>query len=467
MRADFGIGGLRGGSSIKVTLIQEYSGLVKPLLASGSTQANLYFYKFLTSPYITYNYTTLIYLPDSATTNEASSITSSTVCPFNCTRLGSSPDGSYDYQLAGGQTLLEVNVNRLIEINIDGYISVTETHSITNLGPQSFSNIEFIIPLSPIPGSLVAYDSSGELSISSEQNVTSNIEDVSLRYSVAVNSSYTYYVSYRAYTDSYMTFQNGLSVLQMSPVTLFNCSVSSELTTIILPPHFQLYNASLHPSQITAQGDSIVIAYSFQGVTLLNTPPIELKYSEYIADTFERPMILSFGFFIIGLLYVAIRKIFPRGEVVKVSKEAEEKVRGVAADVKEFCSNFEEKTALTLEMEKLAEDRRKGRISKRAYLERLQLGRRRIATLTNIINEEKKKLVPASKRYASIIRQLDTFEEERENAKASLENLELRRRQGKVPGDVYNNLKYDNTRKIEKATAGIDSLIVQFRQEAM
>jgi chromosome segregation ATPase len=178
-------------------------------------------------------------------------------------------------------------------------------------------------------------------------------------------------------------------------------------------------------------------------------------------------MILSLGFFIIGLLYIGVRKVFPRGAAVAEAKETEEKVRGLAATVKEFCSNYEEKTALTLEIETLAEDRRKGRVSKRAFMERLQLAKRRIASLTNSINEDKKRLIPASKRYATIIRQLDTYEEERENARASLENLELRRRQGKVSGDVYNSLKYENTKKIEKATDGIDSLIVQFRQEAL
>jgi chromosome segregation ATPase len=148
-------------------------------------------------------------------------------------------------------------------------------------------------------------------------------------------------------------------------------------------------------------------------------------------------------------------------------KEEEEKARGLTTTLKEFCSNYEEKTALTLEVEKLAEDRRKGRLSKRAYLEQVDHDRRRIASLTNSINEAKKKLIPANKRYAAMIRQLDTLEEERENAKASLDNLELRRRQGKVSGDVYNRLKFENTRKIEKSTASIDSVVTQLRQETL
>jgi peptidoglycan hydrolase CwlO-like protein len=135
--------------------------------------------------------------------------------------------------------------------------------------------------------------------------------------------------------------------------------------------------------------------------------------------------------------------------------------------LKEFCSNYEEKTALMLKIEKLAEDRRKGRLSKRAYLEQLEHDRRRVASLTNSINEAKKTLIPANKRYAAMIKQLETYEEERENARASLDNLELRRRQGKVSGDVYNRLKYDNTKKIEKATSGIDSLVLELRQETL
>jgi hypothetical protein len=469
MRVDFtDIGGLPAGSSMRVTLIQEYSGLVKPGPTSGSTEVRLYFYKFLASPYITYNYTTRISLPTSASALQPISMTSNLVLPFNSSRLGSLPDGGYAYQLIGGQSLLEVKVDRVIEINVDGFLSITETHSITNLGPQSFSTIRFKLPLTPIPGSLEAHDTSGGLTINSLQNGSSRIgmASVSLRYPLDVNASFTYFVSYRAYIDDYRSFENGLYVIRMSPVTLFNCSVNLEVTSIVFPYRAQVYDASQNPSQIKIQGDNMVVSYSFQEVTFLNTSPIELKYTSDLGETFERPIILSLGIFLIGLLYIGVRKIFPRGAVVEAAREEEEKVRGLATTVNEFCSNYEEKTALTLELEKLAEDRRKGRVSKRAYMERLQLARRRIATLTNSINEEKKRLVPASKRYASIIRQLDTYEEERENARASLENLELRRRQGKVSGDVYNSLKYENTKKIERATSGIDALIVQFRQEA-
>jgi hypothetical protein len=462
MRVDFArLGGLHVNSSISVTLIQEYSGLVRP---SGSTEVKVYFYKFLTSPYTTLNSTTKVILPQDAVTGQAVTMTSSNVLPFNCTRLGSSADGGYPCTVTGGgQSIIDVSIDRVVEINIDGFLSITETHRVENLGPQALVSVRFKLPLQPIPGSLEARDSSGEMAVmsSGDEHVT-----VAFRYSIDVNASFTYYVFYRAYIDSYRSFEDGLYVIRMSPVTVFNCSVSSERTSIVFPSHSQVYNASGHQRQIEAQGDSIVVTYSFQNVTLLNTPPVELRYAGDVAETFQRPVIISLGIFAIGLLYIGARKIFPRGAAVVAAREAEEKVRGLGATVKEFCSNYEEKTALTLEIEKLAEDRRKGRVSKRAFMERLQLARRRIATLTNTINEEKKKLIPASKRYASIIRQLDTYEEERENARASLENLELRRRQGKVSGDVYNSLKYENSRKIERATSGIDSLVVQLRQEA-
>jgi chromosome segregation ATPase len=184
-----------------------------------------------------------------------------------------------------------------------------------------------------------------------------------------------------------------------------------------------------------------------------------------VAQAFQRPILLTLGIFVIGLIYVGIRKIIPKSVPVEVVRVEEERARGLTTTLKEFCSNYEEKTALTLEIEKLAEDRRKGRLSKRAYVEEVQHDRRRIASLTNSINEAKNKLVPANKRYAAMIKQLDTYEEERENARASLDNLELRRRQGKVSGDVYNRLKYENTKKIEKATSGIDSVVVELRQE--
>ncbi|WXG42729.1 MAG: hypothetical protein WED04_01275 [Promethearchaeati archaeon SRVP18_Atabeyarchaeia-1] len=464
MRADLtDIGGLAVNSSIRMTLIQQYSGLVKPYPTPGTQRALLYFYRFLVSPYLTMKYNVSVRLPTSATpSNELTEMYASIVAPFNCTRLGSASGGSYNFVLAGGQSLVEVSVDRVLEIRADGYISVTETHRVRNIGPQPFGTISFTLPLTVIGGSLEARDSSGQLDLLSQGRIVT----VALRYYLSVNNSFTYYVSYRTYIDDYRTFENGLYVIRMSPVTVYNSSVSSETTSVIFPYRDQVYSASNSPSEVGVKGDNMIVTYVFHNVTPLNAGSVELRYSEDASLAFLRPLVISLGVLVIGFAYVAARKFFRKTGPTSTVTVTGVKERGLSPIIKTFCSNYEEKTALTLEMEKLAEDRRKGRVSKRAYIERVQLGGRRIASLTNSINEDKKKLIPASKRFAAIIRQLDTYEEERENARAALENLELRRRQGKVSGDVYNSLKYENTKKIDKATAGIDSLIVQFRQEA-
>jgi hypothetical protein len=463
MRVDFTrIGGLSAGSSVLVKLIQQYAGLVKPNPTTGSREVKLFFYWFLTSPYLTRNYSAFIRLPTGAATIMRTNVTGQVVTPFNCSRLGATAEGSYAYTLSG-MTLVEVDVERTVEIDAYGYFSVTEIHHVKNIGPVTISGIHFLLPMSTIPGSLEARDSSGELP-SAE---TGKTVSVGLRYGLEINGTIVFYVSYRAYVDSYRAFENGLYFIRMLPVTVYNASVGLEKMSVIFPSHSQLHSATHSPDEIRAVGDQTIVSYSFEEVTPLSVGPIELSYSEEVGEAFQRPIFFALGIFLIGFFYIGVRKIVPRAGPTGAVKEAEEKVRGLTAIVKEFCANYEEKTALTLELEKLAEDRRKGRVSKRAFMERLQLARRRIATLTNSINEAKKKLIPGSKRYAAFIKQIDTYEEERENAGASLENLELRRRQGKVSGDVYNRLKYDNTKKVEKATAGIDSIIVQFRQEAM
>jgi hypothetical protein len=349
---------------------------------------------------------------------------------------------------------------------VSGYLTTAETHHITVLGPGSLftdAGVHFIVPLSVLPGSLHAQDSSGELTSS----INRSFVTITPRYDVMQNWTYTYSISYVSTLDDYLSSVNGLNDLRVNPITVFNGTVNSETFSIVLPPHALLANASQSSRSLELAGDQIVATYVFQNVTSLNVSPLEFRYSDDVAQAFQRPIVLTFGIFLIGFIYVGIRKIIPKSVPVEVVRVEEEKARGLTTTLKEFCSNYEEKTALMLEMEKLAEDRRKGRLSKRAYLEHLEHDRRRVASLTNSINEAKNKLVPANKRYASMIKQLDTYEEERENAKASLDNLELRRRTGKVSGDVYNRLKYENTKKIEKATSGIDSVVVQLRQETL
>ncbi len=461
MKVDFtSIGGLPINSSLLVTLIQQFSGLVS--LEPGSQYVGLLFYKYVISPYSTASYNITVSLPSGAQTLEPVNMTAGTVNSFNCTRLGSFSNGKYDYIFSGGP-LIEVSVIRRAEITVDGYIYTTETHRVRNIGPANLTSIHFLVPLSILPDSLTVGDSSGKLSSGNNGLIVS----ASFRYGVAPNWTYTYYVSYKTALDDYRVSQNGLSVLRLQPVTGYNGSATFEQFSLVLPPHAQLISTNQSFENAGIQDNKIVVTYTFRNVTFLNVGSIEFKYIEDIAQVFQRPILISFGVFAVGFIYIVTRKLFPRTVPVSIAREEEVKARGLTATLKEFSSNYEEKTALTLEMEKLMEDRRKGRISKRAYLEQIEHNRRRIASLTNGINEAKKKLVPANRRYATLIRQLETYEEERENARASLENLELRRRQGKVSGDVYNRLKYENTRKIEKATSGIDSIVVQLRQETL
>jgi hypothetical protein len=462
MKVDFtSISGLPANSSILVTLIQQYSGLVS--LEPGSEYVGLLFYKYVISPYSTASYNITVSLPSGAQTLEPVNMTAGRINPFNCTRLGSFSSGEYDYVFSGGP-LIEVSVVRRAEITVDGYIYTTETHHIRNIGPANLTGIHFLVPLSVLPGSLVVTDSSGNLT---GCTIFGRIVTVSTRYSLGRNWTYTYYISYKSSLDDYRVFVNGLNDLTLGPISVFNGTVDSETFSLVLPPHAQLASAGQPFENARIESDQAVVTYVFWNVTSLNVGPLEFKYSDDVAQSFQRPIFLAFGVFAIGFIYIVARKLFPRTVPVSIAREEEVKARGLTATLKEFCSNYEEKTALTLEMEKLTEDRRKGRISKRAYLEQIEHNRRRIASLTNGINEAKKKLVPANKRYATLVRQLDTFEEERENARASLENLELRRRQGKVSGDVYNRLKYENIKKIEKATSGIDSIVVQLRQETL
>jgi hypothetical protein len=453
------IGWLLVGGSVTITLIQQYSGLTTT--SYGSTEINLWFYRYVVSPYLTKQYNITVTLPSGASSIESGNFTATMVNPFNCSRL-SLLFGSYDYEFSSGP-LLELSVDRRVEITVDGYLAAVETYHVANLGPTSTTSIHFLVPSSILPGSLVASDSSGTLTTS----VSGSIVTVDLRYALSQNQSYIYYVSYSSSLDDYRTFVNGLNDLRLNPITVFNGTVDSETFSLILPPHAQLTNAEQSLQGAMLEGDQIVVTYIFRNVTSLNVGSLEFKYSDDAAQAFQRPILLAFGFFAIGLIYISIRKLFPKPAQPEVARVEGEKERGMTTTLKEFCSNYEDKVALTLEIEKLADDRRKGRISKRAYMEQVEHNRRRIASLTNSINEAKKKLVPASKRYATLIRQLDTYEEERENARASLENLELRRRQGKVSGDVYNRLKYENTKKIEKATSGIDSIVIEMRQETL
>lgn len=467
MQVEFGnIGGLAANSSVRVTITQQYIGIVR--LVAGTQNLAIYFYKFIISPYVTVSHNTTVQIPDTGSTTagnttESRFYTGKNIIPFSSTVLGSSSDGGWRFTLP--TPLLEIlSIDRNMELYSTGYLSTTETYQIKNLGPTNLKTFQVRLPISALPGTLQARDSVGFLT--STVNGTNATVTFRGGLPLQVNWTYSFYISYTTSVDEYRTVEDGLDVIKMQSVTVSDCGVDSERVVFVLPPHTNVSSVDQFADQVQIQGDKPVVTYTFKNIASMNNQTIQLKYSVDLAQTLERPLLLSLGFFFIGLVYVCAGRIVPRGKPTGIVRE-EEKTRELRGLIKEFSSNYEEKTALTLESDKLAEDRRKGRVSKREYVERLNVSKRRIASLINVINEEKRKLALANKRYASMIRQLDTYEEERENARASLENLELRRRQGKATGDVYNRLKHENTKKIDRATAGIDSIIMQFRQETL
>jgi hypothetical protein len=463
MRITFGNVDLPANSSLKVRMIQQYTGIARPVKSQGTIA--VYFYRYIVSPYVTMDHNTTVRISDVGTPMDKLFYAGKTVNPFNCSRLGTAQDGGWAYTLP--TPVMEVtSIDRRIELGFEDYFTTTETHIVKNLGPMNLTSttsaFRITLPVSYINGTLQTYDSAGNLSrIISGRDVS-----VYLRLTLGVNWTYTYYVSYKTSIDDYKTTENGLDVLTMNSTTVSNCSVDLEKVVVVFPSHTLLSSLSDYADDVQIVDDKPVVSFTFDNIVPLNNRTISFKYSLDIAHSLERPMLFTFGFFFIGLIYVIARKLVPGAKPTTVVRE-EETARELKGLIKEFSSNYEEKTALTLESEQLGEDRRKGRISKRAYVERMNVAKRRIASLTNLINEEKGKLSTASRRYATLIKQLDTYEEERENAKAALENLEFRRRQGKVAGEVYNRLKYENTKKIDKATSGIDTLIMQFRQETL
>jgi hypothetical protein len=443
-----------------VKITQEYVGIVKPVVANQTL--SLYFYRYLVSPYVTLKHNTTVVMPSTGSGGLALQA-EKPISPFNCSTLVDTSNGAWVYTLPT-QVAEVLSIDRRVEIGVTGYLSTTETHSVKNLGPLNMGSLRVVLPLSYIDGTLVAWDSSGNVGTRLDgRNVTVLFRS---GLPLQVNWTYTYYISYKTSMDDYRTSEGGLDVIRMESATVCDCAVDSERVVVVFPSQTSLSSMSLNADQVQVQDGKLTLTYTFENVTPMNSPPFEFKYSLSLAANYERPILISLGFFILGFVYVGARKLMPREKAAGVARE-EEKSRELRGLIKQFTSDYDEKTSLTLELEKLSEDRRKGKISKREYVERLNVGKRRVGSLTNAVNQEKQKLSLVNKRYAGMIRQLDTYEEERENAKASLENLEFRRRQGKATGDVYSRLKHENTRKIEKATSNIDSIVMQFRQETL
>jgi uncharacterized protein YdiU (UPF0061 family) len=155
--------------------------------------------------------------------------------------------------------------------------------------------------------------------------------------------------------------------------------------------------------------------------------------------------------------------------ITKSRKKQEEKeeLRGEFIpynEIREFCSLYEEKNALLLEIRRSEQEAKRKKMAKKTYKNILTKNTMKVDQIKQEIIPFKKSLIETNETFENIVKKLDVLDAERISVDDSLNLLETRYKRGRLPSKAaYEKLSEDFIKRRRKIDRTIDKLIQQLR----
>jgi len=451
------------GKVKKLTITTIYGGLITPIPGTGKTY-EFTFYYYPTIPYSIKSCTVEIKIPSGATTENETSIDAWALSPLTYEEFYF----QYNYT---GNSLIYVEFEREIKPYDIAYIKVTETYTLKNVGFSNIEKFEFKLPEGTIK--LSVSDKAGPVDATINKGNLTTKTTVTISFKIGrkevlgPNTTYTIHVSYFLPADTYLKNVNNFYLLTVPIYPEVPALVTKGVTTIILPS-----NSKINPMEVEVvptvqklqpQVQQNKVIYTYYNVTG-STGNLKIKIT-YTTNPFYiliRPLTYSAMFAAIAAIYIAVRKV--QVAVTPPTVEVPVPVPIPTPIVREFCRAYEEKMALMLEIDKLEEAFRTGRIKKKDYKRKIKLYEKELISATKEVEKVKEKLRKEAPKLEDYIKRIELLEAERESVKASINQLERSYKTKKITKLAYTKLRRQYEGRLRKIYSNIDKVIFELRE---
>ncbi|MFX1338334.1 MAG: hypothetical protein ACFFDK_06975 [Promethearchaeota archaeon] len=366
-------------------------------------------------------------------------------------------------------TRLEFNeIIREIYISPWGIIKVTEDYEIRNKGAIDFNELEFEIP-GPAK-EVKVYDDLGEIlgvTIDPEENYYNlTYKDLYIdlsenRADITPGSKFKFTIQYFLPFEKYYSLNWFQISIKMDLLTsIYEYLGRDQTIKLVIEGCFSLDYVSEPPVAIEHSQNSIILVYESDYIVPSEEYEIQFTYTLNYLDMSLRPIVFFILISLISSLYV----FFVKTRKESVAYAAFRKELLPINEIREFCSLYDERNALLIEIRQAEEDLRRKKIIKKKYRNILDKN-------TKKIEEIEKEIIPFSKivrdtnaTFENIISKIEVLEAERLSVNDSLNLLEVRYRRGRLPSrKAYLNLTENFLNRRKRIDRSIDKNIQQLR----
>ncbi|MFX0023802.1 MAG: hypothetical protein ACFE9S_15860 [Candidatus Hermodarchaeota archaeon] len=361
---------------------------------------------------------------------------------------------------------LEIQANqREIFVSPWGVVRVRENLQIKNLGLQSSIYIILYIPASA--HGLGVSDKLGKiLGVTSNEIPGTNQRRVTIdlsanRVSMLPNTSFNFDLEYYLPIENHLSSNWFQESVEIDLITTSYDYLGKELTiTVIIDGCYKIDYITESPEAIKNSQGMVSIKYTSDYIAPGVNKVIQFTFTIDLFNLLLRPVVFIIVFLSIVSIYVVLVKTRKKEKDLTAIKKEYIPV----SEIREFCSLFEEKNALLLEIREIEEAAKRKKVSKKTYKNILTKNNSKIDEVQKEIIPFKKILMESSDIFENIIKKLDVLEAERLSVKDSLSLLESRYKRGRLPSrTAYIKLSDDFKKRQKKIDRTIDKLIQQFR----
>jgi len=354
---------------------------------------------------------------------------------------------------------------REIFISPWGIIRVQENLLIKNLGIQNYYLITFVIPDNAI-GLYISDDLGEILGVTVDIIPDTNTKRITIdlranRVNILPNSSFRFDIEYFLPYENYISLNWFQESIEMNLIpTTFDYLAKEQTFKIIIDGCLKIDDISNPPEAIKKSRGMVSIIYTSDYIVPGEYKVIQLTFTIDLFNLLLRPFVFVILILSIISLYIILVKSRKREKDITALKKQYIPVN----EIREFCSLFEEKNALLLEIRQTEEDAKRKKIAKKTYKNILTKNTVKIEEIQKEIIPFKKNLMETSDVFENIVKKLDVLEAERISVKDSLSLLESRYKRGRLPSrTAYLKLSDDFKKRQKKIDRTIDKFIQQLR----
>ena len=357
-------------------------------------------------------------------------------------------------------------IDKDIFISPWGIIRNVEEITIENVGIVTVGVLSMEIPIDAL--NVKVYDDLGEILgvslVESDEDVSTKRVSVPLyqnRVSLTPASKFKFFLEYYLPPEGYSSFnwlQQSISINLLT--TKYEYLIYEQTTNVIIEGCSRIDYISSLPEALHNSGNSKVLVFSSENVSPLQKKDILITYTIDLFEIFIRPVVFVMIIALLSSIFVLAIKTLKREEEISIFKKDFIPV----SEIREFCSLYEERNALVLEIRKAESETKRKKLAKKTYKNLLSKNSAKIDQIKEEILPFKKILMETNDTFSNIVKRLDVLDAERISISDSLNLLETRYKRGKLPSKAaYQKLSDDFFNRQKKIDRTIDKYIQQLR----